>query len=111
MSIFLEMRTRKTILGTITDTCANGLFINLNENIVLLGHDSNFKSDDRFDLIILLAKIFVHKCKVKKNTPHFHLFKNYLETAFEAYKYVAIIRMSYDKLTKEWQFYRTLMET
>ena len=73
---------------------ANGLFVNLNESIVLFGHDCNFKSDDTFDLMILLAKFFIYKCKVKKNTPQFNLFRNYLKTAFEAYKYIAIINMS-----------------
>ena len=40
----------------VNNACANGLFVNLNENIVLFGHDCTFKSDDTFDLIILLAK-------------------------------------------------------
>ena len=76
----------------------------------LFGQDSNSKSDDIFDKI-LLAKLFIYKCKVKKNLPCFNLFKNYLKTGFKAYKYTAIINMSYDKFTKEWQLYRTLMET
>ena len=95
----------------VNDACANGLFVNLNESIVLFGYDCNFKSDDTFDLIILLAEFFVYKCKVKENIPQFHLFKNYLKIAFEAYIYIVIINMSCDKFTKEWQFYKTLMET
>ena len=95
----------------VNDTCANGLFVNQIGSIFLFGHGSNFKSDDTFDLIILLAKIFIYNCKVKKNIPQFHLFKNRIKTVFEAYKYVAIINMSYDKFTKEWQFYKTLMES
>ena len=95
----------------VNNACANGLFVNLNESIFLVGHDCNFKYDDTFDLIILLAKFFIYKCKVKKNIPQFHLFKNRIKTVFEAYKYVAIINMSYDKFIKEWQFYRILMET
>ena len=43
----------------VNNACENGLFVNLNESIVLLGHDCSFKSDDTFDLIILLA-IFFH---------------------------------------------------
>ena len=92
------------------NACANGLVVNLNESIILFGHDCSYKSGDTFDLIILLAKFFIYKCKVKKNIPQFHLFRNYLETAFEAYKYIAMINMSYNKFTKEWQFYKTLME-
>ena len=94
------------------NACGNGLLVNLNETIVLFGHDSNFRSDDTlFVLIILLAKFFIYKGKVKKNIPQFHLFRNYLKTAFDAYTYIAIINMSYDKFTKEWQFYQTLMES
>ena len=68
----------------VNGVCTNVLSVNLNESIVLFGHDTNFKSDDTFELIILLAKVF-------------HLFKNYRKTTFEVYKYVAIINMSYDK--------------
>ena len=90
--------------------CANVLVVSLNESIVLFGHDSKSKSYKTIDLIILLAKFFIYKCKVKKNIPQFHLFKNCLKTAFEAYKHIAIINMSYDQFTREWQFYRTLMD-
>ena len=95
----------------VNNACTNGLFVNLNESVVLFWHDCNFNSDETFELIILLAKFFIYKCKVKKNILQFHLCKNYLKTAFEAYKHIAIINMSYDKFTKEWQFYKTLMES
>ena len=88
----------------INDVCANVLFVNLNESIFLLGHDSNFKSDDTFDRIILLAKCFIYKCKVNKNIPQFHLLKNYLKRAFEAYGYITIIDMSNDIFTMECQY-------
>ena len=68
----------------VNNACANGLFVNLNETIVLFGHDCSFKSDDTFDLIILLGKFLIYKCKVTKNISQFHLFKNYLKTAFES---------------------------
>ena len=40
------------------NACGNGLPVNLNETIVLFGHDCSFKFDDTFDLIILLANFF-----------------------------------------------------
>ena len=70
--------------------------------LFFLGMTVIFKSDDTFDLIILLAKFFMYNCKVKKNVPQFRLFKNYLKTAFEAYKYITIIDISHNKFTKEW---------
>ena len=37
------------------DRGVNAVSITLNESIVLFGHDVNFRSDDTFDLIILVA--------------------------------------------------------
>ena len=45
---------------TIKDGCPNSISVILNENIILFGHDidSNFKSDNTLDLIILRATFF-----------------------------------------------------
>ena len=56
-------------------------------NIVLFGHDIHFKSDDTFDLIILQAKFVIYKRKINKTIPQLHLFKRYLKTNCEVYKY------------------------
>ena len=48
------------------DRCVNATPVTLNEIIVLFGHDSNLKSDDTFDLTILLANIFIYKCTIQK---------------------------------------------
>ena len=50
------------------DRGVNAVSITLNESIVLFGHDVNFRSDDTFDLIILVAIFFIYKCKVKNYT-------------------------------------------
>ena len=53
--------------------------VTLNENFVLFGHGSRFKSDNISDLIILRAKFIIYKCKVYKNITQSHLFKRYLK--------------------------------
>ena len=47
----------------VNDVGTNASSVRLNESVVLLGLDTNFKSDDTFDLIVLLAKCFIYKCK------------------------------------------------
>ena len=80
--------------------------------LVLFGHDSNFKSDDTFDLIIVLAKLFIlYKCKIQKNIPQFDLFKRYLKRAFKAEKHIAIVNMAHKKFVNDWYFYKNVMET
>ena len=66
--------------------CSNATSVTLDENSVLFGHDIHFKSDNTFDLIILQAKFFNYKCKIKKTIKQLHLFKRYLKTSFEVYK-------------------------
>ena len=73
----------------VSDRCANATSITLNESIVLFGHESNFNSDDTFDLIIVLATFFIYNCKIQKNIPQFDLFKRYFKTAFEAEKNIS----------------------
>ena len=92
-------------------TCENATSVTLNESFVHFGHDSNFKSDDIFDLIIVLAKIFIYKCKSQKNIPQFDLFKRYLKRAFEAEKHISIVNMAYKKFVNDWHFYKDFMET
>ena len=81
--------------------CSNATAVTLNENIVLFGHDIHFKSDSTFDLITLQAKFFI---------PQLHLFKRYLKTNFEVYKYNAKLNMSYDKIVTEWCPYQQLVD-
>ena len=88
-----------------SDTCINAISVTLNESIVLLGHDSNFQSDDTFDLIILFANLFIYECKIPKNIPEFHFLKRYLKTAFEA-----VVNMSHDEFVIDWYFYKDLMD-
>ena len=83
--------------------------ITLNESIVLFEHYVNFRSDDTFDLIILLA--FFFRCKVKKIIQQFHFFKHYLKNTFEIYKHSSKVCMSYNKFMTSWHLYNTLVES
>ena len=74
--------------------CSNATSVTLNKTIVLFGHDIHFKSDNTFDFISLQAKFFIYKRKINKTIPQLHLFKPYLKTNFEVYKYNAKLNMS-----------------
>ena len=66
--------------GAMNDRGVNAVSITLNESIVLFGHDVNFRSADTFDLIILVAKVFIYKCKVKKIIAQFLSFFFFLNS-------------------------------
>ena len=54
----------------INDGCSNMISIILNKNIILFGHDSNFKSSNTFDFISLKAFFFnIYLCQTVKRCP------------------------------------------
>ena len=75
---------------------SNARTVTLNDNFVLFGHDSCFKLDSTFDLIILRANFYIYTCQINKNIPQPHIFKRYLKNKFAVDKYNAILTMSYD---------------
>ena len=95
---------------TLNTGSSNARTVTLNENFALFGHDSQIKSDSTFDLIILRAKFYIYTCKINKNIPQLHLFKQYLKNTFDVDKYNAILTMSYDKIAAEWLYYKKLIQ-
>ena len=83
----------------------------LTRNQRLFGHDDSFKSDVTFDLILLIGKLFIYKCKIEKTTPKFPTFKIYLKTRHETEKHISNINMTNDKFEMNWMFYNRLVET
>ena len=84
--------------------------VEIKSNFVPFGHDSQIKSDSTFDLIILRAKFYIYTCKINKNIPQLHLFKQYLKNTFDVDKYNATLTMSYDKIAAEWLHYKKLIQ-
>ena len=95
---------------TLNTGSSNARTVTLNENFVLFGYDSQIKSDSTFDLIILRAKFYIYTCKINKNIPQLHLFKQYLKNTFDVDKYNATLTMSYDKIAAEWLHYKKLIQ-
>lgn len=91
--------------------CGHSGLLTLNENIVLFGHDSNFESDEIFDLILLLAKFFIYKCRINRNIPRMDLFKRYLKTRYETEKYISRVNMTFDNFMLKWHYYTYFLDT
>lgn len=85
--IFWKCRHSKTFWETIEEvlkekciTCTN---IKLTENLVLFGTDNSMYTDSVFDLIILLGKMYIYKCKYQKCLPNVNAFERYLTTQYK----------------------------
>ena len=65
------------------------------ENLVLFGLDACIVTDDTFDEIVVVAKMFIYKCKYEKSLPCFTNFRRYLTAHFKIQKFNARINLNY----------------
>ena len=98
----------------VNERCVNVSSIKFNENIVLSGHDANFRSDDVLDLIILLAIVlfFVFTNVKFERLHHNFIYLNSILGLHLNYKnkHHSIMNMSYHKFITNWHSYKTLVE-
>jgi len=81
----------------------------LNEHLVIFGCDNSFKSDLPFDLILLLAKSYIYKCKMKNELPALDNFVKILKYRYEMEKYNASLRMKLEIFLNQWNMYKNLL--
>jgi hypothetical protein len=92
------------------EKCKNITTISFNESLILFGHDDMFKLDEVFDLILLLAKFFIYKCRFEQKVPQLNPFLKYLKHRYRTEKYIACINLNYNKFHNNWMFYKPLLE-
>ena len=57
------------ITSALNTGSSNARTVTLNENLLLFGHDSHFKSNNTFDLIIFRENLYIYTCKINKHIP------------------------------------------
>jgi hypothetical protein len=81
----------------INDKCVhvNGA-LSFTEHLIIFGCDKNFRTDQVFDVIILLAKEYIYNCKMRKELPQIEVFLLMLKKRYAIEKYIAIVNMVYE---------------
>ena len=95
--------------NVLNDKCDN-ISLSLTENIVLFGCDANFKSDNLFDLVLLLAKFCIYTCRFDNTKPTVDLFVQKLKARYEIEKCNAQRDMSYGTFRARWHTYVPLFQ-
>jgi hypothetical protein len=85
---------------------ANFIF---SEELVLFGIQRDTKTDKSFDLILLLAKFYIYKCKLQECLPVLGAFKNILKFRYNIEKYSACARRDVIKFNRQWWPYLSLV--
>ena len=95
--------------NTMNTKCEN-ISLTLSECIVLFGYDRFFKSDNLFDLILLMAKFHIYTCKCNNVLPNMNIFLHTLKLRYEMEKYVARRDMSYNSFSVRWLTFLPLIQ-
>ena len=101
---WLELET------TLKEKCDNCKRIKLNKELILFGTDDQNKTEEIFDLIILIAKYFVYKSRINKTKPRFSGFLNELQNRYNIEKQVSFLEMKYHDFNLKWCLYTNLFE-
>ena len=89
----------------LNNSCNHFCNFSLSEQVVIFGCSKNFRSDEAFDLILLLAKSYIYLCKMKKEKPILDSFLRILKSRFEIEKHNSKLRMQYTQFRTLWNMY------
>ena len=76
---YFTRRVWRILDNLISTSCETACNIKIIENLVLFGVDSTVITDNIFDLIILLAKQYLYRCKFEQSVPLVSVFRKQLK--------------------------------
>ena len=91
----------KRIADMLKSKCTTCTNITLTQNLILFGTDDIVKTDSVLDLIILLGKNFIYKCKFDKCLPTIQSFENYLTVRYKIEKHNAKLKCSLNEFERQ----------
>ena len=84
------------------EKCYNCARLTLNLNLILFGVSQNIRTDKPFDFILLYAKFYIYKCKLKNTLPYFETYLQQLKAR------INVEERSYKNNTTLWYPYKNL---
>ena len=96
-----------SVLKAKTTTCERLTF---DEKLILFGITPNTKTDKPLDLIILLGKFFVYKCKFQNVLPSVQTFLPYLKYRHKVEQMVSFSNGKHDVFARQWVPYMAIFE-
>ena len=100
----------KYLLKLLKNDCHHAQNMKLDLQLVIFGTSPTIYTDDVFDLILLLAKFFIYKCKVLKTTLNFKHFQKYLQDRYLIEKIISYNRCEHEKFLRKWMLYHDIVK-
>ena len=97
----------KSLCNFINKRCKHSLNIKIDEKLALFGFSDFIFTDRVFDLILLLTKLFIYKCKAQDKTLNL---KQLIQEIYKRYSVEKFIRKNSIKFQNEWMPYIDLFK-
>ena len=94
----------------LTKYCKHICNLKLSPELVIFGCKDNLKTDSIFDLLLLLAKYFIYRCKVQMVQLNILNFQNEAKQRYEIEKSICISKQNFSKFYTKWSLYISLFE-
>ena len=94
----------------LTKYCKHICNLKLSPELVIFGCKDNLKTDSIFDLLLLLAKYFIYRCKVQMVQLNIFNFQNEAKQRYEIEKSICISKQKFSKFYTKWSLYISLFE-
>ena len=106
---YFTRRFWRLLENLISTSCETAVNIKITENLVLFGIDSTAITDKIFDLIILLAKQYLYRCKFEQSVPLVSVFRKQLKLRYKLEEYNSKITFQENAFNAGWHCYRPLL--
>ena len=106
---YFTRRFWRLLENLISTSCETACNIKITENLVLFGIDSTAITDKIFDLIILLAKQYLYRCKFEQSVPLISVFRKQLKLRHKLEEYNSKITFQENAFNARWHCYRPLL--
>ena len=93
----------------VKEVCMNGSNVKLSQMLILFGCQKNIKTDKVFDLMILLGKWYIYKCKVDGCIPLLSVFITHLVKRYKIEEHNARLNSTMFDFTLQWNPYKPLI--
>ena len=90
------------------ETCQNNIIFS--DILVILGVKQHERTDPIHDLIILLGKFYIYKCKLQNTTPSIVAFQNVVKHRYKVEKHSHFLKGTLCEFEQLWHPYLTLVQ-
>ena len=100
----------RTLKNLITTNCETACNIKITESLVLFGVDSTVITNNNiFDLMILLAKQYLYRCKFEQSVPLIYVFTKQLKLRHKLEEYNSKMTFQENAFNARWHCCKTLL--